>query len=30
MGITAGLCVVTLLIVVARPARSPATTAPRA
>jgi MFS family permease len=30
MGITAGLCVVTLLIVVARPARSPATAAPRA
>jgi MFS family permease len=30
MGITAGLCVVTLLIVVARPARSPAAAAPRA
>jgi MFS family permease len=30
MGITAGLCVVTLLIVVARSARSPAAAAPRA
>jgi MFS family permease len=30
MGITAGLCVVTLLIVVARPARSPAAAPPRA